>query len=254
MDKKLDNILTVKNLSLKSVDNKRHILQDVEFDVKLGDFIIILGANGSGKSSLIKVVNKTYRSFTGEINFGFEEHNIKKISNKKYSEYVATITQDINANLFLKLSVLENCILYASKCRKASFFLKELNARNEYKNYLKKYNIKLASKLDTQVIQLSGGEKQSLILALTFLYMPVVLLLDEHTSALDPIAGEKLMQFTADKVREEKATCIMATHRLDHALKYGNKIIALKDGKIILYAGQDKKSKLSKEDLAKLYY
>jgi putative ABC transport system ATP-binding protein len=213
----------------------------------------VLGSNGSGKSSLIKIINKTNQNFKGDIIFELKGQNIK-ISSEEYLKHIATITQDIDSNLFLELSVLENCILYASRYKSSSLFLKEASDQDKYSDYLKKYNVKLSSKLGTQAAKLSGGERQSLILALTFLHTPSLLLLDEHTSALDPLASAMLMQLTSDKISDEQVTCIMTTHSLDHALRYGNKLIALKDGKIIFHADEKKKSKLTKEDLIKYCY
>ena len=254
MNKETNTILSVRDLSVKAPKTQRYILQDINFDIKPGDFIVILGSNGSGKSSLIKAINKTYQNFRGKINFGFKNCNIKNISSRTYSKYVSTITQDIDANLFMGLTVLENCILYESKYKNSLCSSGELNLRNKYKDYLEKYNAKLSSKLDTCAAKLSGGEKQSLILALTFLHTPTILLLDEHTSALDPVTGDRLMQFTADKIAEKKITCVMTTHSLTHALKYGNKIIALKNGKIIFHADAKKKIKLNRKNLIKYCY
>ena len=246
-----DTLLSLQGISLKFPGQIRSVLQEISYNIQSGDFVVILGTNGSGKSSLLKVINATYKGYRGKLQFNYMGD--KNINSKTYQKYIATITQDIDANLFLGLSVLENCLLYESKYAGGTR-AKSSDARIYYKEYLGQYHSALGNKTESIVSNLSGGEKQSLILGLTLLHDPLLLLLDEHTSALDPVTGDKLMKLTADIITMKKITCIMTTHSLEDALRYGNKMIALKDGEIVFSATQNQKAKLTKADLVKYCY
>jgi putative ABC transport system ATP-binding protein len=242
------NILSIKNLRLKSPNSSVYILDNINLTLEEKDFLIILGGNGSGKSSLLKTINKTNKFFKGEIILDGSVP-VKTASEKSIAGLTSTITQEINANLFCSMSILENFMLYNMKYNDSQRIDESM-----LKNHLNKYNSNLSKKINQPVSVLSGGEKQSLILALIFLRPPKLLILDEHTSALAPMTSEKLMKITAEIIKDENITCVMATHSLDFALKFGNKIVALKDGKVIYYAEGKKKQYLTKEELARYCY
>jgi putative ABC transport system ATP-binding protein len=235
------SLLKINNLSLKIGNLERPILSNINYEINPGEFIIILGSNGSGKSSLLKLLENRYYPTEGEI--FLEERLLSRYSEKQLSQQIKTLTQNCHESLFTSLTIFENYLLRTKKPDKE--FLK---------NYLKKFNINLSLKLDQIVEKLSGGEKQALALALIMLYPPKILLLDEHTSALDPHASSQIMQLTKDIVEEYKITCILTTHDLFIAENYGDRILALKNGSIHQDIKKNPKAKLSHSELLNACY
>lgn len=224
-------LLAIHHMSLNIPGVEKAILSDISYEVTQGDFIIILGSNGSGKSSLMKCIDGRYHPTHGKITLQ------KNIS-------IATITQQSNESLFPSLTLLEHFLLIKKNHESAEFFAKHLAA----------FNDNLPAKLHQTVDQLSGGEKQALILALTFLYPPNILLLDEHTSALDPKSAEKLMEITHSMIIKHHITCLMTTHDLDIAHRYGNRVLALGKGKVIQTIDSAEKLALKQNDLLAACY
>jgi putative ABC transport system ATP-binding protein len=225
-----NTILSIENVALKIPGVEKNILSEINYQVEENDFIVILGSNGSGKSSLLKLLNHHYQPTSGKILFN--SHTIK------------TLTQNCHESLFTSLTVLENCYLYSSDRKKNP---------NYFAEYIKKFNPNLELKLNQKVEKLSGGEKQALALALCVLHPPKILLLDEHTSALDPKSAQKLMVLTQEVVAQHKITCLLTTHDLDIALNYGNRILALRNGKILQII-DDKNSNLNQDSLLAACY
>lgn len=223
-------LIDIKNVSLTFSGAEKVILSDINYQVKKGDFVIILGSNGSGKSSLLKLLSRQHQPCTGMISV--EGSGLNSYPGKKLSRHVKTLTQNCHESLFTSLTVLENYLLVKQCYEPNLFALKNKGDRAYFAEYLLKFNVNLAAKLDQMVEQLSGGEKQALALALTVLYPPRILLLDEHTSALDPVSAERLMLLTQQVAEEFRITCFLATHDLGIAEKYGNRILALQNGKI----------------------
>lgn len=238
----MNPVLALKNVTLKFPGLEKPILNNINYQVAPGDFVIILGSNGSGKSSLLKLLSGDYHASSGDIYLDNEV--IKKLSRKQLSKKIITLTQDYHQSLFISLTVLENCLLARERnedqCRPPATFFVE---------YLARFNPNLPKKLDVLTSELSGGEKQALALALSVLYPPEILLLDEHTSALDPKAAGTLMNITAATVCDKKITCLMTTHDLDIALQYGNRILVLQSGEVLHCYETETKSKLTHQAL-----
>ncbi len=220
-------MIEFKNVYL-TLKNQIHILENITYAINQGDFIILLGSNGSGKSSFLKLLDQRYQLTTGEI----------CLPRKK----IATLTQHYNESLFTSLTVIENYVLIKNKKEKKSAVIE----------YLNQFNENLKNKLHTVVDNLSGGEKQALALALNLINLPDILLLDEHTSALDPLTRKNLMLITDRMVKKYGITCILTTHDLDIATNYGNRILAIKNGKI--HHACDNKNSLSTEKLLEACY
>lgn len=242
-----EKILAMENISLEIPGNKNAILHNINYVAHDGDFIILLGSNGSGKSSLLKILDRRYKITQGKIMLYHK--NLAQYKQSEFCECLTTLTQNPRDSLFCSLTVLENSLLIKMRHEKNLFSLQHHEEREFFENYLSKFNVNLAKKLDTPAQKLSGGEQQTLTLALSVLYPPKVLLLDEHTSALDPNTAQHLMEITAKTVKEHKITCFLATHDLNLALKYGNRILALKDGEIFTKIDEEEKNKLTKETL-----
>jgi putative ABC transport system ATP-binding protein len=190
----------------------------VSFGIQEGEFVLLLGSNGAGKSSLIKTIVGEHSVYEGDLRVGS----------------VALIAQDPRASTYDALTVGENC---------------RLRCQGDCREHLSRFLPRLADLSDLPVGCLSGGERQVLALALCLLDPPDLLLLDEHTSALDPKTAEHVMTLTVDIVRDFSVATLMTTHNLDHAEKYGARVLGLRGGKLC-FDGRAK----SREELLQLCY
>lgn len=237
---KLDQV----SLSLKA--SQRDLFHKLSLTVYEGDFITLVGANGSGKSSLLKLINGSYKASQGCLEFMGEDRGT---SYGKKHQSLATISQDMDATTFGELSVLEN--LHLAAC--SELFLKQKN-KQVLKKLLAQYNQNLPDKLHMEVRDLSGGERQSLALCMMLLRETRILLLDEHTSALDTKTEEQLMLELSCHIKKNSLTALMVTHNLDHALSFGNRLLVLRDGKIVGDFKGEQKNNLKKQELLTLMF
>lgn len=231
----------------------KDIIKGIDFELMPQDFMVVLGGNGSGKSTLMKLLNRHYEYTQGSITI--ENESIRDYSAKSIRQKIMTISQFIQDSVFTNLTIEENAILIESTYHeinntrfKKRAFLKELP------EYLTQFNSKLGKMLKSRVSELSGGEQQILALALYLRAKPKLLLLDEHTSALDPKKAAVVMEYVDKVIQEQKIACIMTTHNLDDALKYGNRVVAIRDGKFIFEADHAQKAKLQLNDLLEYCY
>jgi putative tryptophan/tyrosine transport system ATP-binding protein len=243
----MQTILELKDVALKIPGLEKPILNDINYQVTSGDFVVILGSNGSGKSSLLKLIDGTYQHSAGTILL--DNKTLKNFSQTQLAEKVVTLTQDYNKSLFCTLTVLENCLLAQEKNKQ-----KNKKDVNFFTEYLARFNPNLPKKFKVLTTELSGGEKQALALALSVLHPPEILLLDEHTSALDPQAADTLMHITTEVVRDKKITCLMTTHDLDIALQYGNRVLVLQQGEVLHKFESAEKAKLTHQILRETCY
>ncbi len=243
-------LLQIKNVTLNF--SEKNILSGITYPINTGDFIIVLGSNGSGKSSLLKCLNKTYEPTVGTILL--RDQSIAAIPDKKLSRHVKMLTQNTHESLFTSMTVLENYLLVKQSHESSLLAINTRQAREFFADYILKFNANLADKLDQPVYQLSGGEQQALALALTVVYPPEILLLDEHTSALDPFTADRLMQLTKQTLQDANITCLLTTHDLSIAQHYGNRILALRNGSIHQVIERDVNEKLSHQQLLSSCY
>lgn len=214
-------LLTMQNLNLK-INDEKPILKNINYQIKRGDFVILLGNNGSGKTSLLKLIQRQYVPSSGSIYL--ENKKIESYSESEYAKKIGILTQNCLESLFPSLTIFENYLLMQPNAKYKN--------RESLRNYLKSFNPTIAENLDASLHGLSGGQKQALSLAYCLLNSPELVLLDEHTSALDPKTNAHIMALTAKTLLQKKITCILTTHDLDIALNYGNRILILQDGKI----------------------
>jgi putative tryptophan/tyrosine transport system ATP-binding protein len=245
------SILHLEHITLRYPNTTQPVLNDLSYTVKRNDFVILLGSNGSGKSSLLKLIHRHHQPTSGEITF--LDKPVQYYSADAFSKKVAVLSQNTSDSLFTALTVYENYLLV--KQHQSFFaFLHHTTERKQLQDYLYTFNPNLSDKLDAPVFQLSGGEKQALALALCLLHPPKLLLLDEHTSALDPKTSEQIMALTQRMISEHHITCILTTHDLDIALRYGNRVLVLHEGKIRKVFEEQDRQNLTKEMLISSYY
>lgn len=239
-----NSALEIRDLSYTRFEQK--IIRNINLTIYEGEFVALVGPNGSGKSTLVKIINSLIKPNSGKILLG--THNLVGEPVYKVAQRVATLTQDLQHSTFSDLSVLMNMELALTRLPQPKV------ARAHIAAYLQSFNPLLAERLDILAGHLSGGQRQSLALAMCFAHTPQVLLLDEHTSALDPKAADALMELTNTHVREKKLTTIMITHNLDYAVKYGDRILAMGEGEIVADVSGPMKAALNKDDLIRLAY
>lgn len=248
-------VVSLKEIHFEIGTPKSKILDTINLDVHRGDCIMLIGSNGSGKSSLLKIINGLYAPASGTIDL--LESNLLKLPLRKRSQFISTINQDPDLSTFSQLTVYENYLMATMKKTRYTLFFKlkekDKSTRLMASEYLMDFNQNLCSRLDMPAGKLSGGERQSLGLALCLMHTPELLLLDEHTSALDPASAKRLMEMTATAVTKTNSTAIICTHNLQDALYYGNRLIVMQKGRIVLDLAQEEKAKITKEELFAVY-
>ncbi len=245
-------LLQLQDVSLCLPNGGREILSHITYEVQRGDFVVILGSNGSGKSSLLKLLDRRYRATSGHLLL--ENKALGSFAARPFAQAVRTLTQDCHDSLFVSMSIFENYLLICEQFQARFHFIRRKHARLRLAAYLEPFNEKLANNLDQCVADLSGGEKQTLALALAVCYPPRILLLDEHTSALDPLTAERLLLLTRDVVAQHGMTCLMTTHDLVLAEGCGNRILALRNGRIYQTIEAVEKRALNQQQLLAACY
>lgn len=240
------DLLHLNDATFTADKRKDPIIKPINLDIYPGDFVILLGSNGSGKSSLLKMMNGRYPCTSGFIEL--EGKGLDEYKPKDLIQRIRSIGQSAKENLFYGMTVYEHAKIFLAKTIYAH------ESRQFFKDYLHDIFPQLASKLNQPVDSLSGGEQQILILALTLLQDPDLILLDEHTAAMDPKKSDEMMELTHKMIDDQSITCVMTTHNLDHALKYGNRLIALDEGRVILDLEADEKATMTRDELVERCY
>jgi putative ABC transport system ATP-binding protein len=224
------------------------VLQDINLTINDGDFITVIGSNGSGKSTLLNTISGSYKPTSGDI--FFDEENVTSLKEFKRSKFIGRVFQDPNVGTIGDITIEENLALAFKRGEKRglSWALKE-EYKDVYDQHLAPLNLGIENRLNEKISTLSGGQRQSITLLMAILKKPKLLLLDEHTAALDPKTSKKIMELTKTLVEENKLTTLMITHNMRDALKYGNRLIMLSNGKIIADFSAKEKTKLTIEDL-----
>ena len=226
---------------------EKMVLKKFNLTVNDGDFICILGSNGAGKSTLFNAILGSL-DYTGHIELDGEA--LDNVPQHKRAKKIGVVYQDPLRGTAPNLTVFENMML--STKGRISFFKKK-EYKEEAIKELETYGLGLETQLDTAANSLSGGQRQSLTLYMATNSNPKVLLLDEHTAALDPKTQEIVMNITNRIVSDKKIPTLMITHNLKSALEYGNRLIILNRGKVVLDISGDEKKNMTEEALLKTY-
>ncbi|MFL0246550.1 ABC transporter ATP-binding protein [Candidatus Clostridium stratigraminis] len=242
---KIENLYKIFN---ENTTNENKVFQGLSLKVNKGDFITLIGSNGAGKSTLLNIIAGTLKEDSGYI--AINDKNIEKLPEYRRSKYIGRVFQDTSKGIALNLSIIENLSLAFNKGKAfdLSFCISKKNI-NMYKEKLAQLNLGLEDKLNTKVGLLSGGQRQALCLLIAVMHKPELLLLDEHTAALDPKATEIILDLTEKMVKENNITTLMVTHNLNNAVKIGNRIIMMHRGDIILDLCGKEKEKLTVDNL-----
>jgi len=248
-------MLEVRNISKvfnQNSFNKNIIFNNFSIKINKGDFICVIGSNGAGKSTLLNIISGKTGIDNGSIHL-----NKREITSKTEDVRCRTISrifQDPSLGTIPSMTIFENLSLAINKGKKFNLsFLKDRRNERLFKDLLKTLELNLENKLYVKVGDLSGGQRQALSLIMSTLNNPELLLLDEHTAALDPKTSEIIMEITQKLITENNITTLMVTHNMQHALKYGNRLIMMHRGNIVVDASGEEKEKLTKEKLLSLF-
>lgn len=221
-----------------------HALNDLSLEVEKGDFITIIGANGAGKSTLLNAIAGTFVPEGGEVLLdGVPLHPRSEVQR---AGDIARIFQDPKMSTAPRMTVAENLALAAHRGEARSLALAMTEEdRAAYREALAAVNLGLEERLDTEMERLSGGQRQAVALIMATLKQPKVLLLDEHTAALDPRTAQLILEFTERTIVENGLTALMITHNLDDALRYGNRMVTLDKGRVAHAFNKEEKTHLT---------
>ena len=242
---KVESISKVFN---KDTVNEKKAITNLNLHLNEGDFLTIIGSNGAGKSTLLNCIAGTYQIDDGSI--VLDGNDITKLKQFERAKYIARVFQDPLLGTAADMEIQENLSLALHRGEKRNLRYGITNKEKElFKQNLSLLNLHLEDRLTSKVGLLSGGQRQGLTLLMATIKKPSLLLLDEHTAALDPITARNVLEITDKLVNENHITTIMVTHNMQDAIDYGNRLIMMNDGKIIFDISGEQKKKLKKEDL-----
>ena len=232
--------------------NENHVLKGLDLQVEEGDFISVIGGNGAGKSTLMNILAGNLVVDEGDILL--EGNSIKNTSVRRRAKDIARVFQDPKMGTASRLTIEENMAIAQrrGKSRGLGWGVREKD-RELFREALKELNIGLENRLKVDTQYLSGGQRQALSLLMATLKRPELLLLDEHTAALDPKTSQALMTLTDEFVKQDALTALMITHHMEDALKYGNRLIVMKDGHIVQDLNQEEKAQMTIADYYQLF-
>ena len=245
-------MLKLENISLTfnaGTVNEKKVLTDLSLHLPKGDFVTILGSNGAGKSTLFNTIAGSYTPDSGKVYL--DGKDITALPDYKRSKEIGRLFQDPLKGTAPNMTIEENLALAYLRANhtKSPFSMVSKADRAEFKERLSMLNLGLEDRINQPVGLLSGGQRQALTLLMATLVTPKILLLDEHTAALDPGTAEIVLELTKKIVAEHNITCLMITHNLASALALGNRTIMMADGRIVLDIGGEERKGLTVDDL-----
>ena len=228
--------------------NEKTALSKVDFALEDGEFAVVIGSNGAGKSTLLNALAGEVPLDSGGILIDGRDIGSQPVYRR--AKLISRVFQDPMVGTAPELSIEENLAVAVRRGRRKTFRL-GLNRRNReyFRERISVLGLGLENRLSEKVRALSGGQRQSLALIMAALLTPRLMLLDEHTSALDPRAAELVLKLTSDVVTGDKITTLMVTHNMQHALRFGTRLFMMHEGGIVLDAPAEEKAGLTVNDL-----
>lgn len=228
-------------------------LRDADLHLAEGDFVTIIGGNGAGKSTMLNAVSGTFLVDSGSI--VIDGVDVTRLPEHKRARYLGRVFQDPMNGTAATMSIEENMALAYRRGQRRGPFKWGITAkeRSIFSDSLSTLELGLEDRLNAKVGLLSGGQRQALTLLMATLKKPKLLLLDEHTAALDPKTAAKVLHLTRKLIQEGGLTALMVTHNMKDALQYGNRTIMMHEGRIVVDIGREAKSQLRVEDLLKMF-
>ncbi|MBQ2887655.1 MAG: ABC transporter ATP-binding protein [Firmicutes bacterium] len=242
---KIDNIYKTFNIG---TINEKHALNGLSLHLQPGDFVTVIGGNGAGKSTMLNAISGVWPIDSGSI--VINGNDVTALPEYKRAIHLGRVFQDPMLGSAANMQIQENLALALRRGKKRTLrWGITAQEREQYHDLLKTLDLGLEDRLTSKVGLLSGGQRQALTLLMATLTKPDLLLLDEHTAALDPKTAAKVLEISDRIIAENKLTALMVTHNMHDAITHGNRLIMLKDGRIILDIAGEEKKHLTVEDL-----
>ncbi|WP_349948054.1 ATP-binding cassette domain-containing protein [Lacrimispora sp. BS-2] len=232
--------------------NEKKALNGIDLHLSEGDFVTVIGGNGAGKSTMLNMIAGVYPIDSGKIQI--DGINISRDPEYKRAKYIGRVFQDPMLGTAAGMEIQENMALAyrRGQGRSLAWGIKT-SEKAYYHEALNKLGLGLQDRMTNKVGLLSGGQRQALTLLMATLKKPKLLLLDEHTAALDPKTAKKVLEITQEIVREQNLTTLMITHNMKDAIQIGNRLVMMHEGRIIYDVSGEEKKKLEVEDLLKKF-
>lgn len=241
----------LKNVSItfnEGTPDEKKALQNINVELKKGDFLTVIGSNGAGKSTMMNSISGSLITDVGDIEINGK--NVTHMPEYKRAAFIGRVFQDPMAGTAPSMTIEENLAMAFSRNKKRTLKLGVNKKRRQmFKEYLETLNLGLENRINAKVGLLSGGERQALSLLMATFTEPEILLLDEHTAALDPARAELITNLTDEIVSKFNLTTLMVTHNMRQALDLGNRLVMMDSGQIILDVEGEEKQKLTIEKL-----
>lgn len=236
----------------KGTVNEKHALNGVNLTLNEGDFCTVIGGNGAGKSTTLNAIAGVWPVDSGAIII--DGKDVSGISEHKRAPYLGRVFQDPMTGTVADMEIIENLALAArrGKRRGLSWGVKA-KEREKYRELLAEFELGLEDRMSSKVGLLSGGQRQAITLLMATLQKPKLLLLDEHTAALDPKTASKVLELSDKIIKENNLTALMVTHNMKDAIVHGNRLIMMNNGKVILDISGEEKKKLTVDELLKKF-
>lgn len=248
-------MLEIKNISKTfnaGTINEKQVLHNVSLKLEEGDFVTVIGGNGAGKSTILNMVAGVYPVDEGKIII--DGNDVTKLPEHKRASYIGRVFQDPRMGTASDMWVEENMSIADSRGhRRGVRWAITGKDRERYREQLKLLDLGLENRLTTKMGLLSGGQRQAITLLMAAMKKPKLLLLDEHTAALDPKTAAKVLEITEKLVRENGLTALMVTHNMRDAIAYGNRLIMMNAGQIILDVKGEEKKNLTIDALLNMF-
>lgn len=244
-------MLNLQDISItfnEDTPDEKKALQNINLELEKGDFVTVIGSNGAGKSTLMNVISGSLIPDIGNVSINSKQ--VAHLPEYKRSAFIGRVFQDPMAGTAPSMTIEENLAMAYSRDKKRKLRSGVTKKRKElFKNYLGSLNLGLEDRLNAKVGLLSGGERQALSLLMATFTEPNILLLDEHTAALDPSRAELITKLTSDVVKKFDLTTLMVTHNMQQALDLGNRLIMMDKGQVIFDVTGQEKQQLTIEKL-----
>lgn len=232
--------------------NEKKALQGVSLTLSPGDFVTVIGGNGAGKSTLLNSIAGVFPVDEGRIEI--DGANVTRLSEHRRAAFIGRVFQDPMRGTAADMSIEENLAMAARRGQRRGLRWYITNAeRREYAERLRELDLGLEKRLTDKVGLLSGGQRQALTLLMATLRAPKVLLLDEHTAALDPKTAAKVLEVSQRLIAENHLTTLMVTHNMNDAIRLGNRLMMMNEGTVLYEVAGEEKQRLDKQDLIALF-
>jgi putative ABC transport system ATP-binding protein len=246
---RLNNLTKIFN---KGTADEKCAINDLSLQINAGDFVTVIGSNGAGKTTLLNMISGAYFPDKGSILI--DGNDVTKIPEHKRARYIGRVFQDPLRGTAASMSIEENLAMAEIRGKKRGLKWGVTKAkRTRYRDILKVLELGLEDRLKDPAGLLSGGQRQTLTLLMVTLSIPKLLLLDEHTAALDPKTAHKVLLLSNQMIEEHTLTAIMVTHNMKQAIEYGNRMIMMHEGRVQFDVSGEEKRGLSVETLVKSF-